>query len=150
MKRTKELQEAYDRALKALDELSMIAEKKDNKENIIEVPERIKIYTYLDWEQVIIKWKQALWYDTDNKIFYVTDSVWYWGRKHKLVKTTKEEIKPWDVIYASDNNLANINILSHYHLALEDWSFQWWNWKELSNDDGSDWTHYYKVTLNNK
>ena len=108
------------------------------------VPDNIKIIKS-DYSMWILNWNQELFYNFNTWNVYNHDDINNIRPiKCKLVPTTYEDLKPWDVFYRSDSNLEYINKLYHYNIKLEDWSYQSWYNKDCINGNDT-WEYYYKV-----
>ena len=144
-----ELLDKADELIKKSDELIAKAnELKEfaNKEEIILVPDKIKITESMMWYSMwIINWDQELYYSYRCKDWVVNapfdeEAI----IKCKLVPCKYEDLKPWDLFYRSNLKDSDFGHLYQYALKLDDWSYQFWVGKGCCNI-ATHWDYYWKV-----
>ena len=142
LKKADELIKKSDELIAKANELKEFA----NKEEIILVPDEIKINKPIMWYSMWIlnkdlellynyrhqKWAAIPSFDTDHLI------------KCKLTPCKYGDLEPWDVFYRSDTKNPDFNDLFFYAIKLDDWSYQYWEYKDCRNSDKT-WSHYWKV-----
>jgi hypothetical protein len=137
MKDLKELQEKYR-------QLGEEIEKLKGMQELIPVPENIKIHVSGGGAIAIVNGTQRLWQSggTFGVALYTkrnTPNVY-------LKKVDRSEIKMGDVFYRSDSGTPQFKALFNYAVALEDGAAEYcyWDTKD-ARVSGYRWKHYYKV-----
>ena len=138
-----ELLNKADELIRKANQLKELANKKDD---IILVPDEIKItksvYWYSKWIQ---NWNKELLYNYHDQDWVVvlsfsTDYL----IKCKLTPCSYQDLKPWDLFYRGDEDEEDFKDLLWYAIKLNDWTYQYWDGKDCVNRNFV-WEYHWKV-----
>lgn len=105
-------------------ELKELANK---QENIIYVPDNIKISKWPSIHNWNHRLYYALWFDS----WLVCSWSWDICNQYKLTPCKYEDLKPWDVFYRYDNINPNFDNIIWYAIKLKEW-YQFWSGKDCN------------------